>query len=158
MHRNQRSSSSANRPLPALAAATSIAFALAALAGCGGSPRQAAKSAPTPEETAYLQNIQVTPGQAESAQNFLQHTVTTVHGTVANHGNKAVLYLEISLTFSDIEGKPIEQRTDAPISGGTPPLKPGEARAFQVSFDQVPAVWNQAPPQMVPKRVILAGE
>lgn len=158
MHRNQRSGSSARRPLPALVAASSIAFAIAALAGCGGSPKKAARTAPTAEEAAYLQNIQVTPGQAESAQNFLQHTVTTVHGTVANHGTKAVLYLEISLTFSDIEGKPIEQRTAAPISGGAPPLKPGETRTFQVSFDQVPAVWNQAPPQMTPKRVVLAEE
>ena len=157
MHKNQRSSSAASRPFPVLAAA-SIAFAVAALAGCGGSPKKAAKTAPTPEETAYLQNIQVAPDRAESAQNFLQHTVTTIHGAVTNHGKKAVLYLEISLTFSDIEGKPIEQKTAAPISGDTPPLKPGETRTFQLSFDQVPAVWNQAPPQMAPKRVVLAGE
>ncbi|MGA8182834.1 MAG: FxLYD domain-containing protein [Terriglobia bacterium] len=158
MHRNRRSSSSGNHPLPALGAAASIALALAILAGCGGGPKQGAKSAHTPEQAAYLQNIQVTPGRAEAAQNFLKHTVTTVHGTVTNNGGKAVRYLEISLTFSDIEGKPIEQKTAAPISGNTPPLKPGEARPFELSFDQVPAMWNQAVPRMVPVRVILAGD
>jgi hypothetical protein len=144
--------------LLSLAAVAVIAFAVAALAGCGGTPKQVTKSAPTAEETAYLQNIQVIPDRVEAAQNFLQHTVTTVYGTVTNNGKKSVRYLEISLTFSDIEGKPIEQRTAAPISGDAPPLQPGETRPLQLSFDQVPAVWNQAPPRMTPVRVMLGGE
>jgi hypothetical protein len=158
MHRNRRYSSSVNRPSPALAAAASIALAVAILAGCGGSPKPAAKPAPTPEETAYLQNIRVASGRVEAAQNFLQHTVTTIHGMVTNNGGKSVRYLEISLTFSDIEGKPIQQKTAAAISRDDPPLKPGETRPFYVSFDQIPAQWNQASPQMVPARVILGGK
>lgn len=135
-----------------------MAFVIVALEGCGSSPKHATKAAPTAEEKAYLQNIQITPGRVEAAKNFLDHTVTTIHGTVTNNGRKNVLYVEISLTFSDIEGKPIEQKTAAPVSGNTLPLKPQETRPFQVSFDQVPAMWNQAPPQMAPTRVILAGE
>lgn len=157
MHRNQRFSSSAKYPLAGLAVAGLVAFAVMALASCGGT-KQAAKSAATPEETSYLQNIQLTPGRAEAAQNFLQHTVTTVSGAVTNKDNKTVVYLEISLTFSDIEGKPIEQRKAYPISGTTLPLKPDETREFRFSFDQVPAMWNQAVPQMAPVRVTLAGE
>lgn len=133
------------------------AFALATLAGCSG-PHPASKSASTPEEQAYLRNIQITPGRVEAAQNFLQHTVTTVHGTVTNNGKKAILYLEITLTFSDIEGKPIEQKTAAAVSGTTLPLKPGETRPFHVSFDKVPPMWNQAAPRMTPARVVLAGQ
>ncbi len=134
-----------------------VAFAVAGLASCGAT-KEAVKSAPTPEEASYLQNIQLTPGRAEAAQNFLQHTVTTVSGAVTNKGNKTIVYLEISLTFSDIEGKPIEQRKAYPISGTTLPLKPGETREFRFSFDQVPAMWNQAVPQMAPVLVTLAGE
>lgn len=100
----------------------------------------------------------MTPGRVEAAQNFLQHTVTTIHGTVANNGSKSVRYLEISLTFSDIEGKPVQQKTAAAISRHDPPLKPGETRPFHVSFDEVPALWNQASPQIAPARVILAGK
>jgi hypothetical protein len=134
-----------------------IGFALATLAGCSR-PHPASKSAPTPEEQAYLRNIQITPGRVEAAQNFLQHTVTTIHGTVTNNGKKAILYLEITLAFSDIEGKPIEQKTAAAVSGNTLPLKPGETRPFRVSFDQVPTMWNQAAPKMTPARVVLAGQ
>ncbi len=157
MDSDHRFSSSAIHPLAGLAVAALVAFAVAALASCRGA-KQAVKSAPTPEETAYIQNIKLTPGRAEAAQNFLQHTVTTVYGTVTNKGNKTVLYLEISLTFSDIEGKPIEERKAYPISGTTLPLKPGETSEFRVSFDQVPVMWNQAVPRMAPVRVILAGE
>jgi len=146
------------RRLPALAAAASIVFAISTMAGCGGSPKQTAKSSPTAEEAAYLKKVQVTPGRVEAAQNFLQHTVTTIHGTVTNNGKKTILYLQISLTFSDIEGKPVEQKTAAPVSGNTLALKPGETRPFKVSYDEVPAMWNQAPPQMTPKRLVLAGE
>ena len=161
MHRNRRLSSPARganaRPLKAWAVAV-IAFAVAGLAGCSGGPKQAVKTGPTPAETAYVKNIQITPGRVEAAQNFLQHTVTTVHAAVTNKGKKVVLYLAVNLTFSDIEGKPIQQKEAYPISGHTLPLKPGETRAFQVSFDLVPAAWNQAPPQMSVARVILLGE
>ena len=141
-----------------MAAAAVAALAVTALAGCGGSPKQGHQTPPTPEETAYLQNIQVTPGRVEAAKNFLDHTVTTVYGTLTNNGSKTVVHVEISLSFSDIEGKPIEKKTASPVSVNTTPLGPGESRPFQVSFDRVPAMWNQAPPGMVPTRVVLAAE
>jgi hypothetical protein len=159
MPSNPRFNLLVNRPLAGLAAAAAIALAVAGLLGCGGSPpKQAAKSIPTPEETSYLQNIQITPGRVEAAQNFLQHTVTTVYGTVTNSGKRTVRQLEISLTFSDIEGKPVEQKSATPIGDGDPPLQPGETRQFQVSLDQVPAMWNQGAPRMAPARVVLAAK
>jgi hypothetical protein len=147
-----------NHRLLSLAAVMALALGATTFAGCGGGHKQAAKSPPTPEEKAYLQNIQITSGRVEAAQNFLQHTVTTVHGTVTNNGKKSVRDLKISLTFSDIEGKPIEHKTADAISRNDPPLKPGETREFKVSFDEVPPVWNQAPPSMAPVRVIIAGK
>jgi hypothetical protein len=155
MHSNPPFNLLVNRPIVGLAA---VALAVAAIAGCGGSPKREAKPAATPEETAYLQNIQIMPGRVEAAQNFLEHTVTTIYGTATNNGKQTVRQLEISLTFSDIEGKPIEQKTATPIGNDDPPLGPGETRAFQVSLDQVPAMWNQAAPQMAPARVVLAGK
>jgi len=159
MHSNPRVSLSTNPALRSLTATAAVAaIAVAAFAGCGGRPKQAAKPAPGAEEAAYLQTVQLTPGRVEAAQNFLNHTVTTVYGAVTNSGKRTVRNLEINLTFSDIEGKPIEQRTATPIGDNDPPLKPGETRQFQLSFDQVPDTWNQAPPRMAPAKVILAEE
>lgn len=143
---------------PAVRSLAVAGLAIAALAGCGGGPRQAAKPAPGTEETAYLQSIQLTPGRVEAAQNFLNHTVTTVYAAVTNNGKKTVRELQINLTFSDVEGKPIEQRSATPIGKNGPPLKPGETRQFELSFDQVPNTWDQAPPRMAPAKVILAED
>lgn len=136
--------------------ALAIAFAIAGLTGC--SSQQPRKFVSTPEERAYLQNIQVTPGRVEAAQNFLGHTVTTFHSTVTNKGNKTVVYVEIRLTFMSIDGKPLEDKRAYPVSGNTLPLKPGQTEPFQVSFDQVPAAWNQAPPNITLVRLVLAGQ
>lgn len=161
MHRNRCFRSSArsgnSRRLNA-AGALAVAFAVAVLAGCSSGVRQAARSGPSPEETAYVKNIQFAPGHVTAAQNFLQHTVTTLHGTVTNKGKKTVIYLQVNLTFSDVEGKPIGQKQAWPVSGHTLPLKPGESRPFEVSFDQVPAGWNQVPPKITVSRLMLVGE
>lgn len=138
-------------------AALAVAITVFTLAGCNSS-QTPKKLIPTPEEKAYLQEIELTPGRVEAARNFLGHTVTTIHGTVANKGKKTVLYLEVRLTFMNIDGKPIQAKTAYPVSGNTLALKPGQSRPFQISFDQVPANWNQAPPKMTSVRVLLAGD
>jgi len=37
-----------------------------------------------------------------------------------------------------------------PVSERTPPLKPGESRAFRITFEHIPVDWNQAAPTMTP--------
>lgn len=159
MHNGRRLSSSASRGSHGLRSSVIIlafACAIAGFAGC--SSQQPKKFTISPEEKAYLQNVQVTANQVTAAQNFLGHTVTTLHGTVTNNGNKNILYLEVRLTFMDIEGKPAGEKRAYPVSGNTLPLKAGQSRSFEVHFDQVPADWNQAPPKVTLVRVLLAGD
>lgn len=136
--------------------ALSVAFVAISLAGC--SSQKPKKFVTTPAERAYLENIKVTPGRVEAATNFLGHTVTTLHGTVTNNGNKTVVYLEVRLTFMSIEGKPLEEKRVYPVSGNTMALKSGQTHDFQISFDKVPADWNQAWPNFTLVRVLLAGD
>jgi hypothetical protein len=134
-----------------------VGFAILSLAACGSSRRPAETSQPTAAEKAYLQNIQVIGAHMTAAQNFLQHTVVTLHANITNKGNQTVRHLELDLAFSNYMGQ-IDLREKAhPINANTPALKPGETRAFEVSFDHVPGDWNQAPPQITPVRVVLAG-
>lgn len=133
-----------------------LACAVAGLAGC--SSQKPKKFNASPEEKAYLQNVQVMANRVTAAQNFLGHTVTTLHGTVSNNGKKNILYLEVRLTFMNIEGKPAGTKRAYPVSGNTLPLKAGQSRPFEVHFDQVPADWNQAPPKVTLVRVLLAGD
>ena len=64
---------------------------------------------PPPKRSPTCKISRSPPASVEAAQNFLQHTVTTLHATVTNNGKKTVRSLEVNLTFSDIEGKPVQQ-------------------------------------------------
>jgi hypothetical protein len=134
-----------------------IGFSLLSLAACSNSRRGAEISAPTAEEKAYLQNIQISNARMTAAQDFLQHTIVTLHARVTNKGNRTVRYLELDLAFSNyMEQVDLRQKAH-PITSNTPPLNPGETRDFELSFDQVPEDWNQAPPQITPVRVVLGA-
>jgi hypothetical protein len=134
----------------------SLGIALLSLAACSGPHRTPETSQPTAAEKAYLQNIEVTGAQMTAAKNFLQHTVTTLHAQVTNKGNQAVTFLELDLVFSNFMGQVDLREKAHPVKADTPPLKPGETRAFEVSFDRVPDDWNQAAPQVTATRVVLS--
>jgi hypothetical protein len=123
------------------------------LAACSCSRRPPGSSAPTAEEKAYLQNIQITDARVTAAENFLQNTVVSLHAQAVNKGNKTVRYLELDLAFLNFMGQVDLLQKAYPITADTPPLKPGETRDFEVSFDHVPSDWNQAPPQIAVVRV-----
>lgn len=136
-------------------AAFGLAVLVLAASGCSHRPPQ--DSPPSPAEKAYLQNIQVTGAQMTAAKNFLQDTVITMHAQVSNKGTRTVRYIEMDLAFSNFMGQ-IDLREKAnPVNANTPPLKPGETRGFEVSFDHMPGDWNQAPPQVSITRVVLAA-
>lgn len=133
-----------------------VGFSLLALAGCS-SRRNGKLPPPTAEETAYLPNIQITGARVTAAENFLQHTVVTLHARITNKGNRTVRYLEVSVDFSNYSGQTDLHKQKEPINPNTPALKPGETQTVKLSFDQPPEDWNQAPPKITPVRVVLAN-
>lgn len=119
------------------------------------------RPAPTPstalvlsgEEKAYLQQMTVTDARMSAAENFLGHTVFFLDARVTNRGRRVVRRLELELKFVDTLNQVVLREKAWPITERTPPLQPGEIRAFQVSFDHLPADWNQAPPTITPVQV-----
>src|SRR5439155_1459537 len=59
--------------------------------------------------------------------------------------------LDLQLEFVDMLNQVVLRETAHAITSRTPPLKPGEKRAFRVSFDHMPAYWSQAPPAITVK-------
>lgn len=105
------------------------------------------------EQKAYLQQIVVSDARMSAAENFLGHTVTYLDAQVTNKGAKAVRQLELELVFVDMLNQVVLRETARPVTLRGPALKPGQTRAFQVSFEHMPADWNQAPPTITPKLV-----
>jgi hypothetical protein len=112
-----------------------------------------ASTPPTEEEKAYFTQLEVTDVRMSAAENFLGASVTYMDARVTNKGTKTVRRLGFDLTFVDTLNQVVLRERARPVTRRTPPLKPGESRAFRVTFEHMPADWNQAPPTIVPAYV-----
>ncbi len=146
-----------DRPTPViiLVAGGILAAIVGALALVGrlGSHSALPQAVLSEEQRAYFQKIVVTDARMSAAQNFLGGTVAHLDARVTNRGAKVIRRLELELKFVDTLGQVVLMETARPITARTPPLKPGETRPFTVSFEHMPADWNQAPPALLPAYV-----
>lgn len=109
-----------------------------------------------PAEEAYLGQLEFSGLQLSRWQNFLDQTVVYLDGTLANQGDRTIRALEVTLEFRDILGQ-VVLRTTARVVGNTrraappstvPPLPANQTRDFRLAFEDLPADWNQAPPNL----------
>ena len=98
------------------------------------------------EQQAYLPSLAFADLRMSAAVNFLGDTITYLDGSVTNQGTKSVRRLEVELNFVDTLNQVVLRETAHPLADRTTPLRPGETLAFRVTFDHMPADWNQAPP------------
>ena len=105
---------------------------------------------PTEEQKAYFPQLQISGAQMSAAENFLGASVTYLDAQLTNKGKKTVRRLDLDLTFVDTLNQVVLRERARPVNQRTPPLKPGESRAFRVTFEHMPVDWNQAPPAMAP--------
>ncbi|MGA9057904.1 MAG: hypothetical protein WB763_15480 [Terriglobia bacterium] len=115
-----------------------------------GATQYSADAMPTEEQKAYFRQLEFTDLHMSAAQNFLGDSVTYLDARVRNAGTKTVRRLDLDLTFVDMLSQVILRERAHPVSERTPPLKPGESRAFRVTFEHIPVDWNQAAPTMTP--------
>jgi len=104
----------------------------------------------TEEQKAYLPQLEFTDAHMSAAQNFLGDSVTYLDARVTNKGTKTVRRLDVDLTFVDTLNQVVLRERAHPVTPRTQPLKPGESKAFRISFERMPVDWNQAAPSMVP--------
>lgn len=130
-----------------------IVAAAATLVLRSGSENPAPPSAMTADAKAYLPDIAITGAKMSAAKNFLGDTVTYLDARVTNQGSQLVRRVDLQLEFFDMLNQVVLRDAAHPISARTPPLRPGETRAFRVSFEHMPVDWNQAPPAITVKYV-----
>jgi hypothetical protein len=106
----------------------------------------AARPAPSAEQKAYLASLVFADLHMSAAANFLGDTVTYLDGTITNQGSRPVRSLEVELNFVDSLNQVVLRETSHPLADRATPLQPGETCAFRVTFEHMPADWNQAPP------------
>jgi hypothetical protein len=105
---------------------------------------------PTEEQKAYFGQLEFTDVHMSAAENFLGASLTYLDARVTNKGTKTVRRLDLDLTFVDTLNQVVLRERAHPVTQRTPPLKPGESRAFRVTFEHMPADWNLAAPTLTP--------
>jgi hypothetical protein len=98
------------------------------------------------EARAYLHEIAVNDARMSAADTPLGTAVTYLDARIANTGSQTVRELDLRLEFVDLTGQIILRQTAHPVTKNTTALRPGDIRDLHVTFDHMPAEWNQAPP------------
>jgi len=153
MSRNPRG---ASFPIIMLCVGVLLAALVAALVllrrppSSGTASTRSAGQVPSSEQKAYFGSLEFGDLHMSAAENFLGNTVTYLDGRVRNQGTKTVRGLDVELNFVDTLNQVVLRETAHLITNRAVPLKPGEARAFRVTFEHMPVDWNQAPPTITP--------
>jgi hypothetical protein len=103
----------------------------------------------TAEARAYARNLQLSDVEMKASENYFQQAVVEIEGKIANGGDRPLDTVEIYCVFRDPYGQLVLRRRLAIVSPRMGGLKPGETKSFRLPFDDLPASWNQAMPQLV---------
>lgn len=147
---------SSGLPVPVL---VTIAVAMAASTG-GFFFLQNRRSRPakppvlTSEAAAYLAHLQLTDVDMELAENYLKQTVTTITGKITNKGPRTLRLVEVNCVFRDLDGRIALRQPVAIVGRKTGPVATGQTRPFELAFDNIPAGWNQALPDLVISQIL----
>jgi hypothetical protein len=109
-------------------------------------------------EQSYAKSVRVENMALSRAENFLHQEVTILNAEVVNGGAQPIGVLDLTVEFSDEMNQLVLRESRGVL--GTPPvaLAPGERRAFEISFDHIPASWNMQQPAVRVANLQLAKE
>jgi len=112
--------------------------------------RPAVRPALSADARDYLAQIAITDARMSAAETPLGTTETYLDAHVVNRGSRTVRQLDLQLNFEDMMNQVVLQQISRPVTENTAPLEPGETRNLHITFDHMPAEWNQGPPVFTP--------
>lgn len=84
------------------------------------------------------------------AENFIGNRIFFVRGSVRNISQQPLRSIELGIAFQDYAGTPVHEFVG---EGLRSPLQPDETGSYEFSFEDLPAEWNYAAPQVEVLRV-----
>ncbi len=101
-----------------------------------------------PAERAYAPKLNFGDFSIRRAENYLHQEVTTFSIAVTNTGDRPLRAIEITLELHDEMNQVVLRETRRILSPSSPPLAAGQKRAFDVSFEHLPDLWNRQAPNI----------
>ena len=103
----------------------------------------------TAEAAAYLPQLQLFDVDMQAAENYLKQTVSTITGKITNAGPRTLRLVEVHCVFRDAAGQAVLRQRVSIVGRKTGPVSTGQTRPFELTFDNIPAAWNQTMPDLV---------
>lgn len=113
----------------------------------GGGPQPAHPPFGAAERT-YASKITIENLALSRAENFLHQEVTMLAGELVNTGETTLQEIEVTVEFADEMNQIALRESRLALRGTSPPLRPGERRPFEVSFEHIPTSWNRQMPSV----------
>lgn len=99
-----------------------------------------------PAENEYISHIEFLAPQMARATNFLNQEVTFAFGTVKNNGPRPIRQIEVTLEFHDVFKQVVLRDKERLFNPDAIPLDSYHMRDFQITYEKLPAQWDQAYP------------
>lgn len=99
-----------------------------------------------PAETEYISHVEFLEQQMARATNFLNQEVTFAFGTVKNNGPRPIRQIEVTLEFHDVFKQVVLRDKQRLFSPDAIPLDSYHMRDFQITYERLPAQWDQGYP------------
>ncbi|MBI1750487.1 MAG: hypothetical protein HY234_03585 [Acidobacteria bacterium] len=109
-------------------------------------------------EKTYAERIHISDLRMSRSMNMLSQEFTYVSGMLANDGTRVIRDIELTTEFRDQFNQVVLRDTQRPFGTATKagePLPAGQRRAFQLTFEHVPADWNREYPTIRVSGLIL---
>lgn len=77
-----------------------------------------------------------------TSENFVGHRIRVIQGWLKNGSDKPIRMVEVKFTFTDFEGKPVQDSIHRVFEPRQRPIDPGMEYRFDVNFENLPRTWN----------------
>ena len=94
-------------------------------------------------DPATIQNaIQLTDTGILTSENYVGHRLRVIRGWLKNVSDKPIRMVEVKFTFTDFDGKPIQESVHRAFEPTQKPIDPGTSYRFEINFENLPRTWN----------------
>jgi hypothetical protein len=91
----------------------------------------------TIQSQTHLTHISIATGE-----NYFGNRIRVISGVVTNTSDKPLRRIEVKMTFTDFDGKPIQETVERAYDNPRKALNPGTQHRFEVNFENLPKGWN----------------
>ena len=81
-----------------------------------------------------------------TSENYVGHRLRVIRGWLKNVSDKPVRSVDAKFTFTDFDGKPVQETVNRVFEPFQKPIDPGTSYRFEVNFENLPRTWNYRVP------------